>query len=464
MAEKEVVIIGSGVGGSAVGALLAQTHEYRVTLLEKSRLIGGRFATYDKEGFKLDVGCHMLANCDKGRLGRVLDICGCSDYVKWNYARKPSPVVFYQGERLRFPFEAHKLGFTGADLENLLRMHRDIMSFTPEDYERYETVSIREFVSRYMDSELAQSMMGFFSAINFVTRDDETPISEYALCQKEISVNKALGYPTGGTGAVPEAYCRIIEEHGGRVMTGAAVDHIVVEDGRAAGVVLNDGRRLAADLVISNASIKETVSGLVDESHYPAEFLEKVRGYRYSFNTHAIKIALDEPISDDTMILYVGRRDMNEAERLMEEKGELPDKATHLMIPIISNLDPESAPEGRQLLIAGGSSKRPHTAGADTWRRWEAAMTAALEDVWPDIRKHILWTVTTSAEDINHFVGEEGCVIGIGQTIGQVGPDRPPLVDPHVGGLYHCSADTGMHGIGGELAADSALRLYELLV
>ena len=70
---KKVIIIGSGVGGSAKGALLSKKKEYHVTLIEKTKLIGGRFATYEKDGFKLDIGCHMLANCDKGPLGKVLD-------------------------------------------------------------------------------------------------------------------------------------------------------------------------------------------------------------------------------------------------------------------------------------------------------------------------------------------------------------------------------------------------------
>ena len=65
--------------------------------------------------------------------------------------------------------------------------------------------------------------------------------------------------------------------------------------------------------------------------------------------------------------------------------------------------------------------------------------------------------------DVDLF-GQDGCVIGIGQKLGQVGENRPPIADPEIENLYHCSADTGMHGIGGELAADSALRLYEMLV
>lgn len=41
----KVIVIGSGVGGIAIGALLAKKKEYSVTLIEKTKLIGGRFAT-----------------------------------------------------------------------------------------------------------------------------------------------------------------------------------------------------------------------------------------------------------------------------------------------------------------------------------------------------------------------------------------------------------------------------------
>ena len=58
--------------------------------------------------------------------------------------------------------------------------------------------------------------------------------------------------------------------------------------------------------------------------------------------------------------------------------------------------------------------------------------------------------------------GEEGNVIGISQSVGQVGKNRPKQELP-VENLYCCCADTGSRHIGGELAAESALRLFEKL-
>ncbi len=177
MAAKRVIVIGSGVGGSAVGALLAHTGRFNVTLIEKSQWIGGRFATCDKEGFRLDVGCHMLANCDKGPFGRALDVCGCPDYVQWRYARKPSPVVFFNGQRIKFPFEAYKMGFSREEFGNFMRFYADLAQLSEEDCRKRDRVSISDYVSRYVNSDLARGLVGYFSSIYFVTRDDETPIA-----------------------------------------------------------------------------------------------------------------------------------------------------------------------------------------------------------------------------------------------------------------------------------------------
>jgi phytoene dehydrogenase-like protein len=462
--RKKAIIIGSGVGGSGVGALLASEGNFEVTLVERSNLIGGRFAGLHKDGFQLDVGCHMLANCEKGTLGKILSQCGSPDYVEWRYARKPSPIISFCGERVKFPFEAHKMGFSPTDIEHFMEFHNAISAMSPADCDRHMDISVRDFVSRYIDKELVRSIVAFFAAIYFVAADDQVPVGEYALCQNEMNTNKALGYPVGGTGAIPEAYCRIIRENGGQVTTGKGVKRILIENGRAKGVRLVDDVVIDGDLVISNASIKDTVLTLVGEDAYPSDFVERVSSYQYSLNTHAIKIALNEPISEESMIFYIGYDDLQAVKRSMAEGTPLPERGAHLMIPVVSNLDPALAPEGRQIMIAGGGGHRPIDAPPEDWKKWDEELMATVKNVFPGIEDHILWTVSHNASRINSMFGEEGSVIGVAQTIGQVGADRPPIVDPFINGLFHCSADTGQHGIGGELAADSALRLYEVLV
>ena len=163
------------------------------------------------------------------------------------------------------------------------------------------------------------------------------------------------------------------------------------------------------------------------------------------------------------MVMFIGRDDLAAVEE-ERRQGIIPEILTDVMCPVISNLDPKACPEGRQLIFAGGGQNPvPKNADEKWFKKLEESLFNTVKFIFPGIEKHIIWKTFTSSREIDNLFGEGGNIIGISQKIGQVGPDRPFLVDPCVRNLYHCSADSGMHGIGGELAADSALRLLELL-
>jgi phytoene dehydrogenase-like protein len=70
----------------------------------------------------------------------------------------------------------------------------------------------------------------------------------------------AWGYARGGMGAVTAALRSAAEEAGARVRTGAPVEGVIVEDGRAVGAVLERGEELAARAVVSNADPLRTAA------------------------------------------------------------------------------------------------------------------------------------------------------------------------------------------------------------
>ncbi len=465
MAKKRVIVIGSGIGGSGVAALLQHSGEFDVSLFEKNHLIGGRFSSYTKDSFRLDIGCHLVANCDKGTLGEILNIVGEPEAVTWCYARKPSPVINFKGERVKFPRDIHKLGFSPEDLNRIMQYYAETNGIGDDQMQSYNTIDMKTQLEKYITSDRARAIFGLLSGILFVIPDEDTPVGEWVFCNRQFMQNRASGYPKGGTGAVPEAYVNILEKRGGRVYRRTAVDRIIVENGTAVGIVTRDGTRHEADLVISNAGVKPTVNQLIGRDAYPSDFLKTVDAYQYSEATLQVKVALDAPvIENESMVMYIGEDDVAAIEKMVAE-DIIPESATHAMIPVVSNIDPTAAPEGRQLVFVGGGVRNPAaTTSRETWKKWEASYLNALEVVFPGVREHILWTETSTPTDINNMFGEDGCVIGISQKIGQIGADRPALMDPAVNNLYHCSADTGQHGVGGELAADSALRLYRHLL
>jgi phytoene dehydrogenase-like protein len=465
MKRKKAIVIGSGIGGSGVAALLQHSGLFEVDLFEKNGLVGGRFASHVKDGFRLDVGCHLIANCDKGTLGEILKILGRPDAVEWRYARRPSPVFNFKGERVRFPQEIHKLGFTGDELSGIMQFFAETNSIPDSEWNSQDRKNMLDRLESYVRNDRARIIFGILSGVYFVIPDFETPVGEWVRCNRDFMENRASGYPIGGTGAVPGAYVRLLRENGGRVHLATPVRRILVEDGRAVGVETRAGAVHRADLVISNAGLKPTVNALVGRDRYGLETLARVDRLEYSEATFMVKVALDVPfVQNENMVMFMGCDDQARLQRELEE-GIIPEVASHAMIPIVSNLDPTAAPEGKQLIIIGGGANRqPLNSSREDWEKWRQAFLNALEIVFPGIREHILWTVATSPRDIDTLFGEDGCVVGIGQKVGQVGDQRPSLEDPSVRNLFHCSADTGLHGIGGELAADSALRLFRQLV
>ncbi len=454
----KVNIVGSGIGGSGIGALLANVG-FDVELFEKNSLPGGRFCTYEREGFHIDVGCHIIANCENGTCGEILNQIGMP--IQWTYVRNPRPVFHFMGKFINFPKDIPKLNLPNKDVSGLLKMLATINQLKESEIEKYDDMDVRSFISEYTTDPRVRSLFGFIIGLYFVAPDFQTSVGEWIYCQKEIQRFKSSGLPIGGTISIPKTYCKCIEKNGGKIHLNTPVKKIVVEDNKATGIELHDGTFIPSDIVISNAGIKATVNQLVGRKYFPSDYVKLVDSYQYSLATIMVKVALKRKITNEKFIMYVASENLEEFADIMYKK-EIPEKHVMVMIPIISNLDPTAAPEGKQLLIAGAGAPANPEQGNCNYKKWEEAILNSLRDIFPDIDDAILWIDTTTPMDIKKFAGEEGVVIGISQIVGQVGKNRPKQELP-IENLYCCCADTGSRHIGGELAAESALRLFSKL-
>lgn len=454
----KAIVIGSGIGGSGLGALLATRLGMDVELYERNAILGGRYASYEREGFRLDVGCHAIGNSQRGTLGKILDEVGES--VQWISTK--TPVYFIGDRRYRFPKGVGEMGLDPEDVQKLFQLFTDITSMEESELSRLDREDLQSFLNRYTRDKRLQTIFAFIAGMYFCVPLNETPVGEWAFCQRELNRNLASGYPRGGTGAIPKAYCRAIEKAGGRVLRRREVRKILVEDGRAKGVVLDDGTVRKADLVVSNADVKKTVLALVGPEHYEKHFIDRIRGLSWSYCCFTIKVALDRPVTQERFVVYIRDFDILEEEKRIRD-GHLPEAIPSLMVPIVSNMDPTAAPDGKQILYAGTGCWPDLGRMKETRNQWTESCMNGLRRIYPDIDRHVLWVEATGPEYIDGLFGEGGNVIGVAQTLDQVGEKRPPLIDPAVRNLYHSSADTGVHGIGGELAADAALRLYDHL-
>ncbi len=467
----DTIVIGSGCGGSAAAALMSSLR-HRTLLIEKNKAIGGRAALYEKDGFKLDHG-HILARCDKGPHGEVLRLVGCADLMPGFSYSQNWPIRAWLGDRqidlypsLRRLFLTGKMGRVGRSIDMkagefiaLARMAARQTFMSEREIEKFDQVDLKTFLSRYRHNPYFRVFLEGFSVGIFGSPVWEASAGEMIRIFRNVNRDLgAVGYPTNGEGvsAIPKAFIKAARRHGAEIMTGAEVQSIVIENGRATGVMVN-GEKIAAERVISNAGIMPTVTRLAGAGHFESSYVRTISNLKYSCSGLSFKFALKKKITDYVWgfeIPFDVQKSYNDM-----IAGRRPDKFI-VMFFASSNIDPGLAPEGCQTIscISGGPVVEP---GTFDWSPWMRDIRSQIERMLPGINENIVFCKEDNPDHIAAFNGRfYGDAVGAAQTIDQMGDLRPSMVSP-IKNLYHVGADVGWGGMATESATLSAIYLYD---
>jgi phytoene dehydrogenase-like protein len=159
------------------------------------------------------------------------------------------------------------------------------------------TESARHFLDPWFESDPIKAAFGFDAVVgNFASPD--TPGSAYVLLHHTfggVNGKKGIwGHAVGGMGAITGAMAKACLDAGVTIEVDAPVASILVEQQRAAGVRLVDGREIAADLVISNLNPRLLFEKLVPRDALPDAFVDQMARYRCGSGTLRMNVALSE--------------------------------------------------------------------------------------------------------------------------------------------------------------------------
>ncbi|MBW1988292.1 MAG: NAD(P)/FAD-dependent oxidoreductase [Deltaproteobacteria bacterium] len=451
---KKVVIIGSGVGGSALAALLS-TEGYSVTVLEKNAFVGGRAASYERDGFVCDMGVHYVGRGEKGPHGEVARRVGagvgtrCAD-VGLAFTK---PWTLLKMARL--------FGIKPRDFLSIFRAVRELKKpRTDEEIAAFDEVPLREFLLRYSDDPAFFMVMDMIAALLFVTAVAETSLGEFMHSFSTWANLASSSYPKGGFIRIAKSFLEAAERNGAKVLTGKAATAVRLENGRAVGVECGE-EFFPADLVVSNAGVSNTVK-LAGEDAFGKDYAEHVSGFKYSGGAVTLKYGLDYAPMDIPILLQhePGADSKDYLERI--QAGEIP-QSPPLFAVSPTVVDPSLAPPGKHLLLVATvlpPSLEAEGRSDEVLDRLERKMPA----LFPGIENHILWKHRTTLEYTNAMSnrGMADC-IGLAQTHYQCGRNKPDPRTP-VPGLYLVGCDSGGRGIGTEQASDSALNVCEMIL
>jgi phytoene dehydrogenase-like protein len=165
----------------------------------------------------------------------------------------------------------------------------------------------------------------------------------------------------GGSHSIAQVLQRAYVHHGGQIRAVHHVDKILVDDGRAVGVRLRDGREWKARLaVVSNANPYSTFVEMIGDDHLPRTFLERIKDIQVDefsyFQVHlalkaTVRYALHEandPAVGRAMNVNMGPTHTANIEAMWQEirAGEFPDHiCLHAICP--TAFDPSQAPKAK---------------------------------------------------------------------------------------------------------------------
>ena len=228
------------------------------------------------------------------------------------------------------------------------------------------------------------------------------------------------GFVRGGIGRLTEAMADAAREAGATIRTGAEVDEVLVEGGRAAGVRLAGGEELRAARVLSNADPKTTFLRLVDDDRLPDRFVAAVRAYRCEGTSVKINLAVDSlPVAaaiagDGVQPYHRGIAEVNPTIAEMdaaqaEARAGRPAADPHIELCIPTVHDPSLAPEGKHVVTIDVNSQPYTLANGGDWGsiRDEVAdrAIAKLGEYFPNLPGSILERQVLAPPDLERLLG-----------------------------------------------------------
>lgn len=326
----DVAIIGSGIGGLAAGALLSNAG-YRVIVVEKLPFFGGRCATLDFQGYKIDTGVSLVVDEVHGALCREVG-------VGFEF-RAVDPLLVCHLKGRDYPFNSAEgmvalISAASRDDAEMGRVFQAMMNAVtwaePSSY-----MSFFDWISQYTDNPELLAVFQCLVTSIFGLRLAEIPAGAYfrMVAETEKAGLKTSGFPLHGGGAVSDALVKAIRARGGDVWRLCPATRINVDNGRATGAsVTRRGKEceIHAQAVISNAGPRRTVE-LVGKELLSAGYVKEVENLK---SVPIIRVAAtsDEPLMEGSQV-----RLLTEARRM-------------LLVWTPSNGNPHVAPDGKCLL------------------------------------------------------------------------------------------------------------------
>ncbi|WP_425260212.1 phytoene desaturase [Rubrivivax sp. RP6-9] len=483
-AAPHAVVIGSGFGGLAAAVRLS-ARGWRVTVLEKLDSPGGRAYVHRRDGHVFDAGPTIVTvpslfeelwalagrklsdDVDLRRLdpfyrilftdGDHFDYSGDPDRMRAEVRRiSPSDAAGYE----RFMAEAdhcYELGFKALG-DKAFDSLKDLIQASPAIVRMRGWRSLHGMVASHLKHPKLRQAMSLQSLLI-----GGNPFSVTCIYSLINALERQWGvhWAMGGTGTLVRGLVSLLGDLGGTLRLGAEVKKIDIDSGRATGVTLASGERIAADIVVSNGDTAWTYKHLVDAQwrrHWTDRRIDRGRYSMSLFVWYFGTRKRYEGVPHHMMVLGPRYREL--LTDIFKRHRLADDFSLYLHRPTAT--DPGMAPPGHDTFYA--LAPVPHLDSGTDWEqtaeRYRNAIAEVLErTVLPGLRAQVTTSLVTTPQDFHdRLLSMKGAAFGLEPLLLQSAWFRPHNRSEDVDGLYMVGASTHPGaGVPGVLMSARAL-------
>jgi phytoene dehydrogenase-like protein len=453
--NEQHVIIGAGHNGLVCATLLARAGR-KVLVLEAANEVGGMAQTREfAPGFKVSACAHLAFGLQKDLAARL----GLSEHgLAFSAQNLPTtalnpngaPVVFEAGS-VRGVSAADAQTYTGfaAQLERFSHVLAQVFSMEPfklalatwperlaalrlawkirvmgkrdmREFLRVIGMNAYDLLTDHFESTSMKGALAFDATLGG-EHGARSPGTVLTLLYRRAGLQGAgplgIAQPKGGMGALTQSLAAAARAAGVEIRCGQRVARILVEEDKAAGVVLESGEKIPAGSVISNADPKTTFLKLLGAEHLDTDFVRRIDHFRSKGLVAKLHLALDglpeftgvEPASLSGRLLVSPSLDYLELAFNPSKYRQIPDEPVlEITIPTIK--DPSLAQPGKHVLSINVMFV-PYDLGPDpsgTRARLLRNILAVLERFAPAISEQIIASELLTPLDIEREFGVAG--------------------------------------------------------